>query len=130
LFGVYLNDLSTNLSKSNLGARISNCVTNHLIYADDVCLITTTLSAMNSLLKICDTYAASHNLNFNPSKTEFQAFTPNFMFKLKDHISVIFNNVILKNNIQVKYLGYTIANRLRYQSIIDDTIEFQNRISD
>ena len=65
LFAFYIDDMSLALNRSGLGAKIGNRRINHTIYADDICLITTTAQAMARLLGICKDFADDHNLEFN-----------------------------------------------------------------
>ena len=39
LFNVYMNELSCILNKSGVCCRINNNIVNHIMYADDMCLI-------------------------------------------------------------------------------------------
>ena len=60
---------------SNVGCHGSNyyyhdgqCM-NHLMYADDICLLAPTASAMQQLLDICNDYGLANDITFNPLKT-------------------------------------------------------------
>ena len=57
LFNVYMDDLSTSLNNSGIGGHIGEKTINHLCYADDICLIALSSSAMQQLLNICHTYS-------------------------------------------------------------------------
>lgn len=74
LFSVYMDKLSEMLTKSDLGCRVRNIICNNYFYADDICLLTTSISSLKKLLKICEEYACSHDLTFNPSKSVCQLF--------------------------------------------------------
>ena len=49
LFNVYMDDLSCELNRSNIG-RIGGEIVNHLSYADDICLICLSSAGMQKLL--------------------------------------------------------------------------------
>ena len=49
LFNVYTDDLSTSLNNSGIGGHIGEKTINHLCYADDICLIALSSSAMQQL---------------------------------------------------------------------------------
>lgn len=53
LFNFYFRELSLKLASSNLGCQIANVYYNHLSYADDICLLSSTTTA---LMKLCDIY--------------------------------------------------------------------------
>ena len=69
LFNVYINNLSLLLNSSGIGGSQENNISNHLCYADDLCLISLRSSGMQHLLDICDTYAISHQLSYNATKS-------------------------------------------------------------
>ena len=64
-----MDDLSMYLNSSGIGGYLGTAFTNHLCYADDLCLISLSFSAMQQLLHICNTYAAEHQLLYNGSKS-------------------------------------------------------------
>ena len=69
LFNVYLDDLSCELIRSNIGGRIGGEIVNHLSYADDLCLICLSSAGMQELLNVCSKYATKHSLSYNASKS-------------------------------------------------------------
>ena len=68
LFAVYMDDLSSELSKINAGCIVGNLKLNHIMHADDLCRFCP-LSGLNELLAVCLKYAAAHNIVFNASKS-------------------------------------------------------------
>ena len=75
LFNVYMDDLSTFLNNSGIGGHIGEKTINHLCYADDICLIALSSSAMQQLLNICHTYSTEHSLLYNGNKSFSMCFT-------------------------------------------------------
>ena len=65
LFNVYINDLSIQLSQTGIGGKFVN----HMIYADDLCVISLSSSGLQSLLNICTDYCQLHDLTFNAKKS-------------------------------------------------------------
>ena len=123
-----MDELSLELTNKGKGARIGQTVINHLVFADDICLMTITTGTMKILLEICKKYAANHNLAFNPNKTELQCFLPKYMHQIKEDVSINFCGATLKHNDSVKYLGYSISCKVKYRSVIlNDQIEIQKR---
>ena len=45
-----------------VGCRINGVSVNNISYADDMVLLGPTAGAIRELLKVCETYAASHGL--------------------------------------------------------------------
>ena len=68
LFAVYINPLIINLQNSKQGCYIGNICTNAFAYADDIVLLTPSCTALRSLIRICEEYADSYKLKFNPDK--------------------------------------------------------------
>ena len=69
LFNVYINDLSIQLSQTGIGGSIDGKFINHMIYADDLCIISLSSSGLQSLLNICTDYCQLHDLTFNAKKS-------------------------------------------------------------
>ena len=57
LFTVYIDELLITLQSSGLGCYIGNNFMAALGYADDVILITPTVSALKQMLNLCDKFA-------------------------------------------------------------------------
>ena len=66
LFPVYVDGLSVNLIDSGQGCCIANVFINHLFYADDLCLMAPSPSALHRLINICDQFCIDKDLVFNP----------------------------------------------------------------
>ena len=56
LFNVYINDLSIQLCQTGIGGSIDGKFVNHMIYADDLCVISLSSSGLQSLLNIFTDY--------------------------------------------------------------------------
>jgi len=131
LFAVYMDNLSIELNNLDIGAQIGGFRMNHLMYADDIALISSTKYFMDKLLNKCDTYANNNNLRFNSSKTELQMYFPCYMQNVKNKVSLKFQESKLCNTQKVRYLGYELAYKCKYgQMIIDDEPEIQKRTGD
>ena len=52
LFNVYVNDLSVCLNKSGVGGSMNGAFVNHMLYADDICIISLSSSGLQRLLNI------------------------------------------------------------------------------
>jgi len=105
-FAVYMDDLSIQLTDTQLGCRIGSQIFNHVFYADDVCLLTTSIAALRMLLQICEKYGEGHDLTFNPKKTMCQAFIDYKYGTTRPSIMFCGQNLVWKET--VCYLGYEI----------------------
>ena len=58
---------------------------NHVLYADDICLLAPTASAMQTLLDVCYEYGIDNDIFFNPIKSVCTVFKPkaiiNYIFQ-------------------------------------------------
>jgi len=76
LFAVYLDELSVQLRSARLGCAVGNMVVNHLMFSDDICVFSFSVSGLQCLLNICGDYAAEHEITFNYNKTIGVLFCP------------------------------------------------------
>ena len=104
LFNVYVNDLSTQLSQTGIGDSIDGKFVNHMIYADDLCVISLSSSGLQSLLNICTDYSELHDLTFNAKKSVsmFFRFSVNKQCGLAD---TFISGTMCEFANEVKYLG-------------------------
>jgi len=89
---------------------MNGMIINHLIYADDTCIIATSPSALLELLDICSDFAVSNVMFFNEKKTKCICFKPislNGLF-LPNHCLDDAPLTLVTSN---KYLGETIHDK-------------------
>lgn len=109
LFALYLDDLSTLLSKTSAGCYIDICV-NHLFYADDLCLLAPSAMGLQQLINICSVYGADHDILFNAAKSHCMTVKPSKYKLLCPSVSL--NESVLSTTSSVKYLGVTLNDTL------------------
>ena len=68
LFAIYMDVLIVRLGSCGFGCQLLGTYYGCLMYADDIMLLTHTVSAMRHLLKICDLYADDYDIKFNSCK--------------------------------------------------------------
>ena len=83
LFALYtcMNELSGALSHCKAGCYINEQCMNHIMYADDVCVMAPTAIALQKLLDVCFESSIAKDLLFNPVKSVCIVFKPS-RFKL------------------------------------------------
>ena len=69
LFNVYIDNLSDILNKSTISGSLGGKRINHLLHADDLCIVSLSSAGLQQLLTICDQYCATHSLTFNVRKS-------------------------------------------------------------
>ena len=65
LFNIHIDGLSNILKKSSVGGSIGGKRINHMLYADDLCILRLSSAVLQQLLSICDQYCAMHSITFN-----------------------------------------------------------------
>ena len=75
LFSVYMNNLITNLKKSNIGCRYGSEYMGVYGYADDLSLLCPSFSGLKDMLNICERYANNTKITFNASKSQLLYFS-------------------------------------------------------
>ena len=81
LFAIYMDDLSGFLTQCKASCHLNETVTNHVMYADDICLMAPSAIALQKILNLCYEFSQSNAIIFNPIKSQCMIFKPN-RFKL------------------------------------------------
>ena len=71
-----MDDFSEMLNDSGISCYTDNVCVNHVIYADDLCLMALCAIALQQLLNICHRYSIVVDSIFNALKSFCFAFTP------------------------------------------------------
>ena len=61
--------LSDKLVESKVGCSIDNLCMNHVMYADDICLMAPSPAALQELINICYDFSVRNDLYFNSFKS-------------------------------------------------------------
>ena len=65
LFAVYVDDLSKQLSDTRSGCFIGHQCINHVIYAEDICLLAPNTLGLQKLLEVCYDFSQDNDIIFN-----------------------------------------------------------------
>ncbi len=68
LFAVYMDGLLDRLAETSVGCHMWICFIGELAFADDLNLLSQTLSGLKILVDVCEKYAEEYNISFNGSK--------------------------------------------------------------
>ena len=74
LFAFYLDDLSNELNNIKIGCYVGEVVLNHLMFADDICVLFPSVRRLQRILDVCQAYAKSHGIIFNCTKAVCMTF--------------------------------------------------------
>lgn len=110
LFNLYMNGLIEELNSTNVGCHIDGVCVNNISYADDMVLLSPSIGALQRLLRICETYAESHGLRYNSSKSEFLIFKAGSKTYSTPPVSL--GGIELKKVDKFKYLGHWVTDTL------------------
>lgn len=110
LFNVYINDITACLNNSKVGCILANSTINHLLYADDLCLISPSTAGLQKLLDICGEFGSKHDLIYNSLKSVTMCFIPKTV-KLSNIPDMVLNDSSLEIVTNCKYLGVQIENQ-------------------
>ena len=68
-FNVYMDCLSESLCNTQTGYNVGGVMINHLMYADDLVIISPSAKGLQRLVDICAVYGQIHDILFNQDKT-------------------------------------------------------------
>ena len=68
LYNVYTDDLNHHLQAIGVWCYIGGAWVNSLSYADDIVLLSPTVTALQTLLEVCRPYAGPHDIVYNTTK--------------------------------------------------------------
>ena len=72
LFNVYVNELSVALNACRVGCCVGNVIINHLMYADDLVILTPSVAGLSKLLStICGIFRESNDIIFSQKRSAF-----------------------------------------------------------
>ena len=120
LFTVYMEALSDALNVCNVGIYVGFQQLNHLLYADDLVLLSPSLFGLRTLLQACETFAFKHDIIFNSKKS----FCMRFCARPLDFKPgcIFLNGLPLQWTESVKYLGVSLSTDLGDKAEIESQL--------
>ena len=100
LFGVYIDELLSELKYSGTGCYIGSYYCGIFGYADDIILICPTITGLEHMIKMYEVYSDKHCINFNGKKSKLLIFGT----KIKDPMIKVKNENVLVCE-TAEYLG-------------------------
>ena len=104
-FNVYMDSLSEKLNDMYIGCVTGALIINHLLYADDLVLISPSSRGLHTLLGECEQYGIDNDILFNANKSAVICFksTSTCDFKIPDFS---LNENVIPRVSNIKYLGH------------------------
>ena len=112
LFNVYIDGLSNILNNCTTGGFLGGKRINHMLYADDLCIVSLSSAGLQNLLSICDKYCASHSITFNVKKSVCM-FLKSSVNKHCDYANVYLSGNHIDFVQEVKYLGVLLNSSMK-----------------
>lgn len=120
LFNLYMDDLSRKLKDCKTGCMVGDKLVNHLLYADDLVVLSPYSAGLQQLLRACSEYGMEYDIKYNSKKSVVMIARTKEDQKL--HFpSFYLHDTELTIATKVKYLGHI----LRNDSCDDDDIQRQ-----
>ena len=110
LFNVYMDDLSIRLNRCRIGCYCGNIIINHLMYADDLVLISPSSKGMSVLLEECNKYGLESDIKYNGQQSAIVVVENSK--KNVCHPVFTLGGEIVERKEYVKYLGHIISRDL------------------
>ena len=111
LFAIYIDDLSQDLATCKSGCYINEQYMNHVMYADDICLLALVLApsaiGLQRLLDVCFDFSIRNDIMFNPIKSVCVVFKSKSNKLYCPTVNVDYD--ILEYTAYTKYLGFTFS---------------------
>ena len=108
LFNVYMDGLSSSLSNTPTGCAIGGVMVNHIMYADDLVIISPSVKGLQRLLDVCAVYGQTHDILFNDDKTVCMFMPAKSSFYINTP-ALFLNGRRLTFTVKYKYLGTLIT---------------------
>ena len=77
-FALYIDDIVKLVSKCNFGCKFKSICMSVFLYADDIILLAPSVSALQTLLNVCEKYLASMDMALNSKKSCCIRFGPRY----------------------------------------------------
>ena len=71
-----MDNISPQLQRQSICCNVGGTVLNHMLYADDIVLFVTSAKGLQKRLALSQTYGCSHDIEFNPSKSNVMYIDP------------------------------------------------------
>ena len=69
-FNIFIDDLLRNLDSANYGVYVGNCHVNNFAYADNITLLSSTVTGLQKLINVCNKYASDWCFTFGLKKSK------------------------------------------------------------
>jgi hypothetical protein len=110
LWNIYVDSLISELKISSLGCHFGEIWSGAFLYADDICLVSSTTAGLNGLIQITVNFAKQHQVRLNPLKSRVMVSGPSKRNNLQP---VIITGQEVKEVNVFRYLGFELTVSLK-----------------
>ena len=103
-YSIYIDDLLEKLKRNGIGCHIGHHFAGAFGYADDLILLSPSLTGLMNMIKICEDYACEHDILFNGKKSKYLIFGKDGKYKYNHIVKV--NNEIVERCEEADHLGH------------------------
>ena len=107
LFVIYIDDLSQDLAMCKSGCYINEQCMNHVMYANDICLLAPRAIGLQRLLDVCFDFSIRNDIMFNPIKSICVVFKSKSNKLYCPTVSLECDNLVY--TAYTKYVGFTFS---------------------
>ena len=107
LFSIYINPLIKMMHNSRKGCYIGKTPANIFIYADDIVLLSPTVTSMKYMIELCEIYSYEYFLRFNGEKSKVIPFTK---YEVNNFVNICLNGNKLEIVNSYRHLGNVFIN--------------------
>ena len=120
LFSLYIDELFLLLKESDMGCHVGLTTAGAFGYADDIALVAPSLTSLKQMIKICEQFAGSHSITFNPLTTKLLYFN----MKLESKVPPLYLNgekvsIVEHENHLGNYVSIDITDRNVFAGVCD-----------
>ena len=124
LFSCYIDNLFSQLQHSGLGCHVGLSYAGAFGYADDIALLAPSLQCLKGMISICEEYARSHSITFNPNKSKLLCYNADLTGVVPQ---LYLNGEIIPVVESDKHLGNYISTNIHDRNIIGSVSDLYQR---
>ena len=124
LFSCYIDNLFSQLQHSGLGCHVGLSYAGAFGYADDIALLAPSLQCLKGMISICEEYARSHSITFNPNKSKLLCYNADLTRVVPQ---LYLNGEIIPVVESDKHLGNYISTNIHDRNIIGSVSDLYQR---
>ena len=103
-YSLYIDDLLEKLKLNGIGCHMGHHFVGAFGYADDLILLSPSLTGLMNMIKICEDYACEHDIIFNGKKSKYLIFGKDGKYKYNHIVKV--NNEVVERCEEADHLGH------------------------